>query len=190
MDAMSVDMNTTGNTSSAVTSIESCARMNTNGIQDADETAVDTLTFDVTAQGVPAHNDSGTPGSPGDDTGGIIAYSFDLTFDAGFTIQSEVVSSAAVNIVARNAGSSIFPAGDVPPQSDGLFQASVLDTGAGTPEAGDGVLHRFTIEETGTLTDGLHPLTHTNSAHLDATGGAGIPLSTADGNIAVNQACP
>jgi hypothetical protein len=191
MDAMSVDMNTTGNTDSVVSTIENCAQLTLNGIQDPGESGIDQLTFDVTAEGVPAFNDGGTPGVPADDTGGMIAYAFDLTYATGFIIQSQQTSTAGINMLQRNPGSSIFPAGDVPPDSDGAFQVSVLDTGAGTPEEGDGILHRITIGVAGTPpVDGVYPLTMVNNAHLDATGGAGIPLSTANGNIAVNQACP
>ena len=37
MDAMSVDMNITGNTSSAIGTIQACARVNDNNVIDADE---------------------------------------------------------------------------------------------------------------------------------------------------------
>src|SRR2546425_223232 len=63
-DAFSVDMNITGNTPSNLNNTsphvetlgptDFCAQLNANGVQDADETAVDTLTFDVTATNVPS----------------------------------------------------------------------------------------------------------------------------------------
>ena len=53
MMAMSVDMTPSGNTATSILSIVPCAQLNANGIQDAEETAVDTLTFDVTAQLIP-----------------------------------------------------------------------------------------------------------------------------------------
>ena len=46
----------------------------------------DAVRVDTTAQGIPAFNDARTPADPRDDTGGIIAYSFDLTYPAGVTI--------------------------------------------------------------------------------------------------------
>src|SRR2546423_1032942 len=63
-DAFSIDMNIAGNTPSNLANTsphvetlgptDNCAQLNANGIQDADETAVDTLTFDVTATNIPA----------------------------------------------------------------------------------------------------------------------------------------
>src|SRR5574342_616053 len=55
-DAMSIDMDITGNTATALGTRESCARINENNTMDADETAVDTLTVDVTAVNIPASN--------------------------------------------------------------------------------------------------------------------------------------
>src|SRR5688500_2675931 len=59
MTAMSVDMNTTGNTSLVVATIENCARILENGVQDPGESGIDQVSFDVTAQGVPPFNNRG-----------------------------------------------------------------------------------------------------------------------------------
>src|SRR6266540_4145830 len=50
MSTMGIDMDTTGNTSLLIPSIEQCARIDENDIQDGAETDVDTLTVDITAQ--------------------------------------------------------------------------------------------------------------------------------------------
>jgi hypothetical protein len=191
MSAMSVDMDTAGNTSSVVGPIESCARLDPNATLDADETATDTLTVDVTAEGVPAYDDGGTPADPIDDSGGIIGDGFIVGFDAGFTIETNVVGTSATNIIARNAGSSVIDAGDTLPDSSGAYDAAALDTSASVPEDGDGVLHRITISATGgPPTNGLHMLLLTDTNHLDAAGTPWIPNAVNNGSIAVNQDCP
>jgi hypothetical protein len=80
MDAMSIDMQeeaTPANTSSALGSRETCARVDENDVLDGDEDVPDGLLIDVTAAGVPAYNDGGTAADPADDTGGMIAYVYD-----------------------------------------------------------------------------------------------------------------
>jgi hypothetical protein len=53
MDAMSIDMDTTGNTSATIGPITSCHRIIENNVQDPGETGIDQITIDVTAQGCP-----------------------------------------------------------------------------------------------------------------------------------------
>src|SRR3972149_7554428 len=56
-DAFSVDMNPfgpTSNTATALGSRQTCAGIKLNGVQDADEDAVDKVIFDVTATQIPA----------------------------------------------------------------------------------------------------------------------------------------
>jgi hypothetical protein len=56
-DAFSVDMNPFGpaaNTATTLSTQQTCAGIKLNGVQDADEDAIDKVTFDVTATQVPA----------------------------------------------------------------------------------------------------------------------------------------
>jgi hypothetical protein len=195
MDAMSIDMEeeaTPANTSSALGSREACARIDENDVLDGDEDVPDGLLIDVTAGGVPAYNDGGTPADPADDTGGMIAYVYDLNYTAtALTPQEKAADSAALHILNRNAGSSIFHASDLLPDdnADHRWSASTLDTGTAGPESGDGVLDRLTLVTEGGATTGNYALTLTNNAHLDASGAAYSPLVTNDATVAVNEAC-
>src|SRR5438309_3489746 len=104
-DAFSVDMNIAGNTPTNLAGTsphvetlgptDFCARLNPNGIQDADETAVDTLTFDVTATNIPAST-------------AMIGFAYTLHYDESLlTIQSQEQRF----LIAANAGSSVLSAG-------------------------------------------------------------------------------
>ena len=193
---MGIDMNTTGNTSSAIASIQQCARIDENGVQDGAETGVDTLTVDITAQGVPAHTDGGTPSDPADDTGGIIGYQFDISYpSATFTVQSSQASSGpspdGTFLVNRNAGSGVSNFSDpVPDDNAGnTWSGSGLDIGSSAPESGDGVMHRVTISTEAGAAAGQYPITLVDNSHLDAAGTPHPPTTTTIANIAVNQVC-
>jgi hypothetical protein len=53
MDAMSIDMDPSGNSGTSNGDRDFCARINENDIMDADEEAVDTVEVDVTALNIP-----------------------------------------------------------------------------------------------------------------------------------------
>ena len=91
MSAMSIDMKDAGNANnaSALGPLDTCARINENGVLDADEFLVDQVRIDVTAQGIPAFDDGGTPSIGGDDSGGITGYQFDFNYpSAHLTLKS------------------------------------------------------------------------------------------------------
>ena len=169
MDAMSVDTDTTGNTATAVGTIENCIEV----------TAGATVTLDITAQGIPAFNDGGD-GSAGvaaiNDNGGMIGYAFDVGYE--LAVMSVTASSVTDPppppiLLAANAGSSILNAGDPLPDTDGNYTASAIEAGASMiPESGSGVLERMTIAVSGTAPAGQYTLTLLNASHLDASGAA------------------
>jgi len=187
MDAMSIDTNVPGNTNTVIGAIESCASIIINSVQDPGETGVDTITLDITAQDVPPYDDRGTPG-PADDIGGLLAYSFNLTYGSGLSVQTHVANQAGLNMILRNMGSGAFIDNDPLPDSDDGFSVSVLDTG-GIPESGSGVLSRLTIRAAGTVAPTLVPLTIVDGVHADASGAAYFPDVTNNASIAVNQTC-
>lgn len=118
MDAMSVDMDPSSapaNTATSIGSREFCARINENGIVDADEEEVDTLELDVTTGplGIPAS-------SP------MIAFTFPLLYDPG---TFSVIANDTDFLLNAAEGSSIFEASDTLPDSDGKFTAAAVDTG-------------------------------------------------------------
>jgi hypothetical protein len=196
MQAMSIDMNeeaTPANTSSALGTRENCARINENDVLDADEDVVDGLLIDVTANGVPPYHDSSTPGDPSDDTGGITGFSFDLAYSsANLTVQALEHDDPSINIVARNAGSSMSLISDPLPDdnSDNTYQHSPFDSGSAPPESGSGVLVRITLVSETAAVPAAYPLTLSNTIHLDVTGNAYVPTVTNnDSYVAVNTAC-
>jgi len=151
----------------------------------------DAVRIDATAQGIPAHSDAGTPSDPRDDVGGIIAYSFDLTYPAAVTIASQTSALSGVTVLTRNTGSSVFNSSESPPDSDGLFRASALDTGSGIPESGSGVLSRLVIQSNPSAGTAAHPLALSENVHVDASGVGYPPDVTYDNAfIAINTACP
>jgi hypothetical protein len=180
-DVISVDMVTTGNTSSALGPLEGCIQIS----------AGNSFTIDVTVQGVPPHNTNGTQ-TPADDTCGIIAYSYRLNYpSAVLTVTASTVGDAGINILARNSGSTPINFGDSAPDSDGAFQPSVLDTGNAVPESGFGVLERLTISSSGGAPAGVYSLqlTANSSGHVPASGGTYFPHSLRSGAIAIGQPC-
>jgi hypothetical protein len=189
MDAMSIDMNIAGNTSSVLSTTETCARLNENNIQDADESSVDSLTFDTTAAGVPAYDDNGTPGKPSDDFGGILVYGHYVHYPAGTIITNHSIADAGINLLYRNPGSLLFDFGDGTPDNDGEFQGVVQEQGSGPVESGSGVLSRITIESSPSAPSGMHPLTLTDNVHLDVALLSYFPDVTNHANIAINVAC-
>ena len=195
MDRMNIDTEeeaTPANSSSSIGSLEGCRRINENDILDADEDVVDGLLIDVTADGVGAFNNGGTPGEATDDIGGIIGYSYGLSYvAAALTVQEQTVDSQPVNMLARNSGSAIFNASDSVPDdnADNVWNSAALDTSVAEPESDNGVLDRLTlVSEVGAAT-GNYTLIPGDNAHFDVTGTAYLPESTSIGVVAVNEAC-
>jgi hypothetical protein len=182
-ESIAVDMITTGNSSSGLGTRENCIQIS----------AGSSFTIDVTVQGVPPHNDNGTP-TPADDTGGIIAYSYTLNYPGSvFTVAGSTFKDPAINLLADNNANpnDLLNVGDTPPDADGAFQANMLDTGNDVPESGSGVLERLTISSSSTTSADVYLLTlvAANSAHVSAAGATFYPHSIRSGAIAVNQPC-
>ena len=193
MSAMSIDMDHNGNGSSALGTSQTCARINENNMLDADEDLADTLFIDVTAQGIPPFNDNGTPGVPGDDSGGITGYQYDLNYaSTQLTVMSRTSTNPAINKLAANAGSSVSTTGSDPlpdGNSDDLWISKAVDgaaTTASAPESGNGVLDRLQIVTDSGAAAGQYAIWLTNEGHTDATKtGMFSPDVTNIANIAV-----
>src|SRR4029450_3392939 len=54
MDTMSIDMDTSGNSAASLGALQQCARINRNGVMDADEDVTDGVIIDITAGDIPA----------------------------------------------------------------------------------------------------------------------------------------
>ena len=147
MDAMSIDMDAAAapaNTATNIGSIENCARINENDVLDADEDILeDTVTFDVTAQGIRPYNDGGTPSDRSDDIGGITGWQYTVAYsDANLTT---VYHNPTVSLVNANSGSDVaFGDWSGGPDATGysFWESYAFDQGAGIPESGSGVLRR------------------------------------------------
>jgi len=198
MSVMSIDMKDGGNQNNAsgLGPVDTCARINENGMLDADEYLVDQLRFDVTAQGIPAFNDGGTPGTPGDDSGGITGYQYDFNYpSAQLTVKARTSTNSFTNKLASNSGSAVSTVGSEPlPDggTDNLWNSVANDTastGVSTPESGDGVLDRLVIETEAGASTGQYAIWLGNARHKDASGAVNAPDVTNIANIAINQPC-
>jgi hypothetical protein len=112
-DNFLIDMDPAGNTATSIGSIESCARINENNIQDADEDAIDRILIDVVTGplGIPA-------GSP------MGAFSFGLGYP---TPQIMVVAEDQLYLLASAPLSGFFiDASEDRPDNDGLYLAAGL----------------------------------------------------------------
>ena len=197
MNVMAIDMEeeaTPANTSTALGTRELCRRIDENNVLDADEDVVDGLFIDITARDVPPYDDNGTPGNPLDDTGGILAYQFDLNYSvSNLTVQAHQFNSAAVNLLQSNAGSALIDASDSVPDDnvDGKWYAGVLDGNSppSVPEEGSGVLSRLTLTSEVGAVSGLYLLTLSNNIHVDTPGNGFVPDATNSAYVAINAPC-
>lgn len=175
-DAFYIDMDPAGGATAV------CARINVNGVQDADEDGIDSVDLDVVA---------GPFGIPG--PGGMIAYAFNLNYP------SSVLSVTAEdrNFLLHSGPNSgmLSPPGasDPLPDSDGTFLAADLDINTGlpgnVPEYGPGVLSRITLTATA-ATPGVYPLSLSSAAHVNPNNDAFAPYVVLPASVAINTACP
>jgi hypothetical protein len=174
---MSVDTDVTDNAATTLGQNDPCIQT----------TAGSTVIIDVTIEGIPAYDDNGTPFDPADDSGGMIAFAYNLSYTVpGLSIEGENINF----LLTANPGSSLFPVSDGVPDSDGTWAAAALDSGTGVPESGSGVLNRLTISVASDAPTGVYLLVLSENAHLDANGFAFSPLQTNHGAIAVGTTCP
>jgi hypothetical protein len=203
MKALSIDMQETAtpaNTSSALGTRETCARINENDVLDADEDLVDGLKIDVTATDVPAYDDNGTP-SREDDSGGITFFQYELYYSLeNLTVADHEYDNPAVHLLQRNPGSVLTNGGDTTPDdnSDDYWYALVSDEpserhiATSAPEDGSGVLGRLTLATEPAAVGGVYPLTiyALNDGYGDAVGHVYDAQTIENAFVAVNTACP
>lgn len=158
---MSVDMDEEwmpSNTASTLGTRDSCRRINENDVLDADEDEVDRLYVDITIAGVQAYHDSGTSQNPNDDTGGLVAYGYELEFAVNdLAIVGWEFDDPALNILRRNPGSDLV--GESHFATALGFVGGVADIDFGSPESGDGVLERLVLATRPAAPTGVYPLT-------------------------------
>ncbi|MGH9200653.1 MAG: hypothetical protein ACRD2A_05400 [Vicinamibacterales bacterium] len=178
MDIMAVDMDpgsTPANTATSIGTQEICARIDENGLQDADEDVVDGLVIDVTADNITAANP-------------MFGYVFDLNYSsANLTVDAHNPNF----LLNANAGSAVFNISDSPPDdnADNVFAVAVTDPGGGLPEFGDGILSRFTITSEASAVAGNYPLNLVGALHIDPDNDPQYPDSVQFGYVAINGPC-
>jgi outer membrane protein assembly factor BamB len=197
MSAMSIDVKdaANANNANALGPLDTCARINENGVLDADEFLADQLRIDVTAQGIPVFNDGGTPGVEGDDSDGITGYQFDFNYPSAHLTVKSRNTNPFYNKLASNSGSSVSTAASDPlpdGDTDELWRSRVVDSASptvSTPESGDGILDRLVIETDAGAGTGQYAIWLVNEGHKDAANTVYTPTVTNIANIAVNQPC-
>ncbi len=182
-DEMRIDMDTSGNSASALGAQTNCVTV----------TAGTIITLDVVVDDVPPYVDGlGAPGvvSP-DDTGGIVSFNYDFLYP-NLGTNPEVATASHAFMLSANAGSSLFDAGDLAPDSNGTITFTVLDTGTGIPEAGDGVLTRITFDTTGFPAGGPNALTLATNVTGASDGAFYSPQTTVNGEFYIGAVplCP
>ncbi|HSP54275.1 MAG TPA: hypothetical protein VLS25_01695 [Dehalococcoidia bacterium] len=183
-DAFLIDMDPTGNMATGVASIQTCGRINPNGVQDADEDGVDSINVDVVTgpEGIPA-------GNP------MIAFYYELAYPPGM----QVIGADNHFLLSNNAGSSIITPPVHLPDSDGLFVGESADTSDWSvipPEFGRGVLSRLTLRGTSSMASGIAELELRTPVHIDSTNtshlsdNASIGFVVPGATLAVGVPCP
>jgi hypothetical protein len=182
MNRMALDVVPTGNSATVVGAHDSCI----------DAVRGDVVSVDVTAEGIPAYSENGTPGFIVDDYGGVIAFQAALIYpESALTVQSENQNF----LLAVGAGSTVGNSSQAVPDSDNddWWTSSGYDTSSppSIPESGDGVLTRLSIRVDPTAAPGLYALSFDleNTAHLSATGVAHFPNSIFGAYISVSLPC-
>ncbi|HSP54274.1 MAG TPA: hypothetical protein VLS25_01690, partial [Dehalococcoidia bacterium] len=179
-DAFLIDMDPAGNTSTSVGPVETCVRLNPNGVQDADEDGVDSIILDIVTgpQGIPA-------GNP------MIAFNYVLAYPSGM----QVTNANNHFLLSNNSGSMLLDAGDSVPDSDGLFYRQGVDLADWSViplEFGQGVLSRVTLSTNGSTPVGVGELRLSQAAHIGIAGDAVTPDNggVVGAHLAVGTACP
>ena len=173
MDAMSIDMDPTGNTATSLGTRQSCGEVSPGG----------TLTFDVTAAGIPPYD--------GAISGGMIGWFFSIRYDeAALTLESHdirfLISVNPPGALPYNA-SQFLPDIDL----DNKWNASAADLQSppSIPESGSGVLTRVTISAGNSASVGYYSLFLTDAGHLDYYNDVGLADQVNGASLAVGVSC-
>jgi hypothetical protein len=164
--------------------IQTCARINENGITDADEESIDTAIINIVADNIPQDHP-------------MFAFAFTLSYDATRlrVTEKQMTGSTPPTHQMINAfpGSAGLDASDIPPDKDGAFSAAVADVTADVPssEYGDGSLGRLNLQSLDTATSAnTVQLTLTAAVHQEPlTGTFRTPDALGGATLALNTAC-
>lgn len=166
-DSFSVDLDATGNTSTALGTRDECREVSAN----------DTFDIDITVAGVP----SGTLA--------MMGYNYEVSYDASVF---SVTAKNTAGLLSTATGYTEFDAGDSVPDADGTFIASVLDLGA-TGVSGSGFMQRLAIHVDAAAAPGSYPLAfvtaNSPNYYLDTLNHSRNPLVLFGARLAVDVTC-
>jgi hypothetical protein len=177
IDNLSVDMDPTGNSATAVGSVQDCAAIIKDGIQDADEDDVDTVFIDVVV---------GPAGIPADRP--LTAIGFDLTFPDS-AVQVVEAAPPLEFFLLGSGGGPVYAIGNYPPLTSSPF-SEAESTFNNTPVTGPGVLIRIGLQAitTSRTAGALEFLDTENMLLLDDLNNP-IPVTTVNaGTVVLNSA--
>jgi hypothetical protein len=163
MEAMSIDMDITGNTATSLGTWDECTVTSPGS----------TITIDVTAAGIPEAYPMG-------------AFGYTLNYPAGrFAVQS-----ADANFLLGSApGSSVIDVSALTPDTDGVWAAGAADVSVATHESGSGVLQRLTLSISPAAPANVYGLILTYAGHIDENAGQHAPNTINNAFVAVNTTC-
>lgn len=165
MEAMSVDVDTTGNTATALGQRDECIEV---------EAGSDVM-IDVTALDIPASN-------------AMVGFQFYLAYDADHLS----ITSANHDFLLLSApGGNLLDAADPTPDTDGSFNVSEVDlnTDPSSLESGSGVLSRLTVSLDAETPNGGHTLILSEAYHVDGNDTYNEPTNLFHGQLAVGVTC-
>jgi hypothetical protein len=166
MDAMSIDLDVTGNTATSLGPLESCVEASQG----------DTVTLDVTALNIPAGFE-------------MIAFAYTVYYDE---VALTIATDDEQFLLAANFPSAVLDATQATPDlnGDGQWTGSAADLSAGPGESGSGVLSRLTMSVALDAPAGVYPLTLAGAGHVDSLNEGYAPDILNGGWIAVGVPCP
>ena len=169
MSAMSIDLNTSGNTASGL----GVGHVETLGALDSTlaVSPCDSVTLDVTGQGVPASNP-------------LAGFGFTLNYNSAAI---DVLTSDPGFLLEATAGSVIVDLGLT--YGTNKVTASAADFGDGTFETGSGVLTRVTAQVKPGAAPAVYNLALTQAAHLDPLNAPHEPDTINNATLTVAGSC-
>jgi hypothetical protein len=179
-EAMSIDLDTSGNSATTIGTTENCAEVDPGG----------TITFDVTAKGIPPYTE-GDPNVSNDTSGGVMISDFTIAYDESpLTIESEDPNF----LLAHNPTSFVTRVGDAIPDVNGnnRWRSQIVDSRGNLyniPEGGDGVISRIELSVNGAANSGLYRLALQNAGVIDIRSDRVIPAVVGDALLAVGLSC-
>jgi len=179
-DEFGIDMNPnliSANTATSVSTQQTCGRIDRNGLQDADEDAVDALVVDLTVTNVPA-------------SAPMMGFMFTIAYNEGVL---SVKAGDPNFFVTAQSGSNLFNANDATPDTNGngVWHGAALDILPTTTEYGSGILERVTIGADPGAASGIYALTLQDSAHIDGYNNLYTPDALLGATVAIGGSyCP